>query len=36
VGTRTGSEEVTIQIRLNDPDVLEASATFDLFDATGK
>jgi hypothetical protein len=34
-GTRRGSEEVTNEIELTGPDSFEASATFDLFDATG-
>ena len=34
-GSRTGSEELTKDIRLTDPDTFEATTTFDGFDASG-
>jgi hypothetical protein len=34
-GVRTGSEEVTKDIRLTGPDTFEATSTFDLFDVAG-
>jgi hypothetical protein len=34
-GTRRSSEEITSDIDLTAPDAFEATATFDLFDATG-
>ncbi len=34
-GSRKGSEEITSNIELTDPDAFEANATFDLFDPMG-
>jgi hypothetical protein len=34
-GSRSGSEEVTKDIRLTGPDTFEATSTFDLFDTAG-
>jgi len=34
-GSRTGSEELTKDIRLTGPDTFEATTTFDLFDVAG-
>ena len=35
IANRTGSEELTKDIRLTDPDTFEATTTFDLFNAAG-